>query len=305
MSEQQKGLIYAITTYIIWGFFPLFWKLLEQVNSIEILLSRIIWSFVFTTLFIFLIGQRKTLFQDIKSLWIEKRSFWSLMAASFVISCNWYIYIWAVNHDHVIDTSLGYYINPIITVLCGMIFFKEKLSRAQIAAVVFAFIGVGIMTVSYGKIPWISLLLAFTFATYGVLKKKVPLNETRGLAIETMFVLPIALVYYIYLMSTSETSFMKVDLKLDLLLMVGGVLTAFPLILFAKGAKRLPQSILGFIQYLSPTLILFLGIVLYREPFTKIDLLSFSFIWVGILIFTISTFVESRKRHHSKGQLSI
>lgn len=305
MSEQQKGLFYAITTYVIWGFFPLFWKLLEQVNSIEILLSRIIWSFVFTSLFILLIGQRKALFQDIKSLWKKKRSFWSLMAASFVISCNWYIYIWAVNHDHVIDTSLGYYINPLITVLCGMIIFKEKLSRAQIAAVIIAFIGVGIMTVSYGKIPWISLLLAFTFATYGVLKKKVPLNETRGLAIETMFILPIALVYYIYLMSTSDTSFLQINLKLDILLMVGGVVTAYPLILFAKGAKRLPQYILGFIQYLSPTIILLLGIVLYNEPFTKTDLFSFGFIWVGIIIFTISTFVDSRKRHYSKEHVSI
>lgn len=305
MSEQQRGLIYAFTTYVIWGFFPLYWKLLDQVDSIEILLSRIIWSFVFTSLFLLLIGQRRVLIQDIKLLWQKKRLFWSLMAASFVISCNWYIYIWAVNHDHVIDTSLGYYINPLITVLCGMIIFKEKLSRAQIIAVIVAFVGVVIMTVGYGKIPWISLLLALSFATYGVLKKKMPLNETRGLAIETMFIVPFALVYYIYLMSTSNASFLQVDMKTDILLMLGGVVTAFPLIMFAKGAKQLPQYILGFIQYLSPTIILLLGVVLYEEPFTKTDLISFSFIWIGISIFTISTFVESRKRYHRKEQVSI
>ncbi|WP_342463225.1 EamA family transporter RarD [Ureibacillus sp. FSL K6-8385] len=293
MTEERKGMFNAIFAYAIWGVFPVYWKLLEHVNSLEILLNRIIWSFVFTCMFIFIISQKKEFFQDLKSLWLNKKMFFGLMAASFVISCNWFLYIWAVTHEHVVETSLGYYINPLITVLFGVVFFKEHLSKGQIAAVFIAFTGVAIMAVRYGKIPWVALGIAFSFAIYGALKKKIQLDAKRGLAIETMFILPFALVLYIYLMSTNNTSFLQLDWKTDLLLIFGGVVTAYPLILFAKGAKALPQSILGFIQYLAPTLILILGAAVYGEPFTTVELISFGFIWVAIVVFSLSTMIKN------------
>lgn len=296
MNIDRKGIFYAIGAYAIWGIFPLYWKLLVHVDSLEVLLSRVIWSFVFTLLFIIIIKQREFLVEDLKSLWKNKKLFFSLLAASFVISCNWFLYIFAVNNNHVVDASLGYYINPLITVVFGMIFFKEKLSKMQISAVIVAFIGVLSLTIGYGEVPWLALLIALSFASYSALKKQISLNATRGLAVETLFMLPFALGYYIYIMSTDKMSFLHVNWKTDIILILGGIVTAFPLVLFAKGAKLLPQYVIGFIQYMTPTIVLVLGIMLYHEPFTKTELVSFSFIWLSIIIFTFSTIFETKKR---------
>ncbi|SOC06200.1 chloramphenicol-sensitive protein RarD [Ureibacillus xyleni] len=304
MRNEQKGILYAFGAYGIWGLFPLYWKLLDQVNSMEILLSRVIWSFVFTTIFILLLKQKNLLIEDLKLLWSNKKIFLSLLAASFAISCNWYIYIFAVNNGHVIETSLGYYINPIITVLFGMIFFKERLSKMQLFAVLVALVGVVVLTISYGEIPWVALLLAFSFATYGALKKKITLNATRGLAIETLFILPFALIYYIYIMLTNNMSFLHVSVQTDILLILAGVVTAIPLVLFSMGAKLLPQYLIGFIQYITPTTLLIFGIVLYNETFSTIEFISFSFIWLAIIIFTISTIIEARKRHNIRHEVA-
>lgn len=297
MNDNQKGILYAFAAYGIWGIFPLYWKLLNHVDSLEVLVSRVIWSFVFTFIFILIIKQRHLLMEDLKSLWQNKKLFISLLAASFVISCNWFLYIYAVNNDHVVDASLGYYINPLITVVFGMIFFNERLSKLQLCSVLVAFVGVLFLTFGYGKIPWIALLIAFSFAIYSALKKKITLNATRGLVIETLFILPFGIGYYIYIMSTDKMSFLHFSWQTDIFLILGGVVTAYPLVLFAKGAKLLPQYVIGFIQYMTPTIVLILGVVLYHEPFTKTELVSFSFIWLAILLFTISTIWESRKRH--------
>ncbi len=305
MTEENKGVIYALIAYVIWGAFPLYWKLLGHVDSVEILINRVVWSFIFTTIFILIIKQRKNLIEDIKSLWSNKKLFFALLLASFVITCNWYLYIWAVNHNHIVDASLGYYINPTITVIFGVIFFKEKLSKAQLSAVIVAFIGVLIMTINYGQIPWIALLIAITFATYSALKKKITLEATRGLAIETLFILPIALGYYIYIWSTQQPSFLQVNFTTDLLLILGGIVTAVPLVLFSKGAQRIPQYLIGFFQYFTPTVALILGVVLYNEPFTMTDLIAFGFIWIAVIIFAFSTITEIRKRHFAKQQETV
>lgn len=297
MTEHKKGIIFAFTAYTIWGVFPLFWKLLDHVSSIEILLGRVIWSFVFTTIFIVLIGKRKQLMEDLAYLWSNKRQFYSLMAASFFISINWYIYIWSVTHDRVLEASMGYYINPIISVVFGMLFFKEKLSRSTVAALFIAMLGVLVMTVNYGQVPWASLLLAFSFAIYGVLKKRILLDATRGLAIETLFILPIAFLYYIYLFSNNTMQFLHEGWQTDILMMISGILTAVPLILFAKGAQRIPMYLLGFIQYVSPTIGFLLGVFLYKEPFTQVELVAFGCIWTAIAIFSYSSIHEARKRH--------
>lgn len=305
MNMDQKGILYAISAYGIWGVFPLYWKLLDHVDSIEVIVSRVIWSFVFTFIFILIIKQKNELIEDLKSLWKDKKLFMALLGASFVISCNWFLYIFAVNNDHMVDASLGYYINPLITIVFGMIFFKEKLSIAQIFSVIIAFIGVLYLTIGYGQIPWLALLIALSFAIYSALKKKITLNATRGLAIETLFMLPFAIVYYIYIMLTDEIAFLHINWQTNFYLILGGVVTAYPLILFAKGAKLLPQYLIGFIQYMTPTIVLVLGIVLYDEPFSTTELISFSFIWFAIIIFIMSTILEIKKEHHMKNESKV
>ncbi|MEK5231674.1 EamA family transporter RarD [Lysinibacillus sp. FSL K6-0232] len=298
MSNGKKGVLAAFLAYMIWGVFPLYWKLLEHVPSMEILLSRVIWSFVFTVLAVSIFRMRKELLADLKYLWSHQKHFWQLAGASFVISMNWYLYIWAVTHDHVIETSLGYYINPLLSVIFGVIFFKESLSHVQWIATAIAFIGVLILTINYGSMPWVALLIAVSFAIYGVLKKKITLDATRGLAIETLLILPFALGYYAYLFTTQQASFLHIDVKTDMLMIVSGIVTAVPLVLFAKGAQNIPLYLLGFIQYMTPTIVLILGVMLYKEPFSQVELLAFSIIWVALLLFSGSKIIETRKAHH-------
>lgn len=297
MNEEKKGIFNAIGAYAIWGIFPLYWKLLDHVNSMEILLGRVIWSFVFTTIFVLLLGQRHNLITDLKFLWQNQKQFWSLAAASLFISVNWYVYIWAVTNDHVLQSSLGYYINPLISVLFGLMFFKEKLSRATIVSVIIAMVGVLVLTINSGSVPWVALLLALSFAVYGVLKKKIQLDAARGLAIETLFILPFAFGYYVYLYSQSDMAFLHINIKTDILMVLSGIVTAIPLVLFAKGAQRIPLYLMGFIQYLSPTIVLLLGVLLYKEPFSQVEFTAFSCIWVALLIFSVSKVIETRRRH--------
>lgn len=297
MSEQKQGILFAAGAYLMWGLIPLYWKQVQHVSSLEILAGRVIWSFIFTAAFILIIKQSKHLLADIKELWASQLQFWLLFVASLIISLNWGVYIWAVNNDHLLQASLGYYINPLISVLFGLLFFKESLSKATVIAVVIAAIGVGYQAILGGSIPWVSLTLALSFAFYGVIKKKIPLDATRGLAIETLFILPIAIVGYMYLMQTTDIAFSNVDLKTNLFLIGSGIVTALPLVLFAKGAQKIPLYLMGFIQFLSPTMSLVIGIFIFKEPFTMTELFTFSCIWLAVIIFSASKFIEARKRH--------
>lgn len=296
MGSLQRGILFSIMAYSFWGIFPLFWMFLDDVNSFEILFSRIIWSFFFTTLFIILIGQRKQLVVDLKQLMTNKADFIRLFAAAFFISINWFVYIWAVTHDKVLESSLGYYINPLITVLFGVIFFKEKLSKKTVVAICIAALSVVILAINYGTIPWISLSLAISFAIYGVLKKKIVLDATRGLAIETLFITPVAIIGYIYLSSESTISFGQAGWGTTVLLMLGGIITAIPLVLFAKGAQAVPLYLIGFIQYFSPSITFLLGVFYFKEPFTSVELLAFSCIWLAVLVFSAPKGLLSRKQ---------
>lgn len=296
MSEQKQGVLFAAGAYLMWGIIPLYWKQVQHVSSLEILAGRVIWSFVFTALFVLLIKQRKELLEDIKTLWSRQAQFWSLFIASLVVSVNWGVYIWAVNNDQLLQASLGYYINPLISVIFGMVIFKEKLSGATIVAVIIAAIGVGYQAILGGTIPWVSLTLALSFSIYGVLKKKIPLDATRGLAIETLFILPIAIVGYIYLMQTTDIAFLQVDMKTNLFLIGSGIITALPLVLFAKGAQKIPLYLMGFIQFLSPTMSLIIGIFIFKEPFTMTEMFTFGCIWLAVLIFSAAKLVEAKKR---------
>lgn len=294
MADEKRGILYTAMTYTIWGFLPIYWKLLDQVPSDEILASRIVWSLILTVAFIFLINGRKMLFQDLKDLWKSKKTFFTLMLASYLITLNWFLYIFAVTNDRIVETSLGYYINPLVSMLLGVIFLKEKLSPAIKFAFVLAAAGVTILAVSYGTLPWLAFGMAFSFAFYGLIKKTIKLNALRGLALETLFVMPVAVAYYIYLFVNGDAHFLHTGISTDMLLIISGAATALPLFLFATGAPLIPLYMVGFLQYIAPSLMLILGVLVYGEEFNRINLISFSFVWVALAIFTTSKVMEAR-----------
>ncbi|MDX1770620.1 MAG: EamA family transporter RarD [Planococcaceae bacterium] len=296
MSDSQKGIIWATGAYVVWGVLPIYWKTLQHVPSAEILTSRVLWACLFTLIIVILMGNLSTLRNDLIALWRNKKAFWSLFSASFLITANWFLYIWAVNSSHMVETSLGYYINPLVSVLLGIFFLKEKLTKAQLAAFFIAAIGVLILTVSYGRFPWLAFTLALSFGLYGLMKKTIKLDALRGLTIETMFVLPIAIIFYVYLFINGKAVLFHDTFQTDFLLLLTGAATAIPLLLFTKGAQNIPLYMIGFLQYIAPTCMLILGVILYGESFALIDMISFSFIWFALILFTVSKVLEARTR---------
>jgi chloramphenicol-sensitive protein RarD len=242
-----------------------------------------IWSFVFVALLLTL----KKHWKQIKQVFRSKKSVLTIFGCALFITANWFTYIWAVTNGHVIDTSLGYYINPLISVAFGTIFLREKLTKWQWVALGLAAIGVGIETVTYGKVPWIALVLAVTFAFYGLLKKLLKTEAIISLGVETIVVAPFALIY-LFFAEGSQSAISNLTLTNTLLLMLSGVATAIPLLWFAEGARRVSLSMVGFLQYVSPTATLVLGIFFFHEDFNQTQLLSFVFIWIAVLLFTLS-----------------
>lgn len=287
MQNQKNGMLAALATYVIWGLLPLYWNLLASASAGEILAQRVCWSFLFMLLVLLAAKQWPQFLHDCRALWQDKRRGMLLAGATLLISLNWLIYIWAVNNDHIIDASIGYYINPLMSVLCGMLFFHERLSTLKKGSLLIAAIGIAIMTMQLGHLPWIAVALALTFAIYGVLKKKLQLNPLSSITLETLLMLPAALPYTVYLMQTPANHF-GIEASVTALLIGTGVVTAIPLILFAYGANHLPLNVLGFFQYLSPTITLLLGIFIFHEPFGSDQLFAFSFIWAALLLFTSS-----------------
>ncbi|WP_163969432.1 EamA family transporter RarD [Oceanobacillus halotolerans] len=294
-TQQKAGILYALGAYLLWGFLPAYWKLVDYVPAGEILAHRIIWSFVFMIGVVVALRKWPGFIQECKVIAKDKKKLIGITVASFVISLNWLSYIWAVNSDHVIQASLGYYINPLVSILLGMIVLKEKLSKRQLISFVLAGIGVINLTVSYGVFPWVSLALAFTFAIYGLLKKMVDVSAMFGLTIETMIITPIALLYVVALPTTTITtgSFFSTT---GIILFGAGVVTAIPLLLFASGAKKIPLSMVGFLQYIAPTIMLVLGIFAYGETFSQAHLISFMLIWIALLIYMSSSYHNPKRR---------
>lgn len=267
-----------------WGLFPVFWKAITDVPAVNVLAHRIVWSFVFLLAWM-LVTNRQTLIRYMKQPVILLR----LGLAGFIISANWGIYIYAVASGHIVEAGLGYYINPLVNVLLGYLFLKERLAPMQKTAVVLALTGVAYFTVSYGSFPWISLALATTFGLYGLLKKKANLESMPALTVETMIVFPFALAFLVYSAgSSAATPFFPPSALTSSLLIMTGVVTALPLIWFGKSAQVIPLSTLGFIQYISPTLQLLLGVFVYGETFGIEYLVCFAFVWTGLAFYTIS-----------------
>jgi chloramphenicol-sensitive protein RarD len=287
-TEQQAGVLYAAFSYILWGVLPVYWKLLHHVNADEILANRVFWSFFFIAA-ILVLNKKWGLFTGtLRGLAQNKKQLAALSVASMLISINWFMYIWAVNTDQMIEASLGYYINPLVSVLLGMIFLKERLSILQYLSFALAAIGVLVMTISYGQFPWIALSLAISFGLYGLAKKLIKVDSAVGLALETLVVMPLAAIYIGYLMIQGTNSLFASSLSTTLLLAGAGAATAVPLLFFAKGAQRIPLSTLGILQYIAPTLTLILGVFVYHETFSSIHLLAFTFIWSALILYSLS-----------------
>ncbi|ANU25746.1 EamA family transporter RarD [Planococcus versutus] len=305
MVDSKKGVLVIVLTYTMWGFMPIFWKQISHVPADEVLAARIIWSFLLTLGFILLFNGGRQLWLDLKELWSSKKQFFLLMLASFLISINWFLYVFAVSHDRIVETSLGYYINPLISMLLGAIFLKEKLSPAIKIAFLLAATGVLILTISFGSLPLLALGMAFSFAFYGLIKKTIRLDALRGLAIETLFVFPLAIGYYFYLMSVDRLSFLEVGLSTDVFLIASGLVTAFPLLLFAIGAPLIPLYMVGFLQYIAPSLMLVIGVFIYGEAFDTVNIISFSLIWSALILFTSSKIIEARGIRKANKKISV
>jgi chloramphenicol-sensitive protein RarD len=288
-NEEKQGITYGAIAYTLWGLLPLYWKVIKTVPAYEILAHRIVWSFAFVFLILLLSGSSNKIMNILKN----KKCMTYIIMCSILISINWYIYIWAVNSGHIVDSSLGYYINPLMSVLLGMLVLKEKLNTAQYIALIIAALAVVLMVVIYGSIPWISLGLAVSFGLYGLCKKMVSAEATVGLAIETMILAPVALIFLIY-SGFNGTSSYGSTLTVTVLLSLSGIATATPLLFFAKSSKLVKLSTLGFLQYISPTISLIIGLFVYKEHFSQVDILGFGLIWAALIIYSSSILKKNK-----------
>ncbi|QYJ75736.1 MULTISPECIES: EamA family transporter RarD [Shewanella] len=281
--EYRKGILLAIGAYTMWGFAPLYFKLLEQISATDILLHRVIWSFVFTALLMVFIGG----FGKLRQLLKAPKQLLVLLVTSILIAGNWLLFIWAVNNDHMLDASLGYYINPLLNVLLGMVFLGERLRPLQWFAVFLATVGVAVQVISFGSIPVVSLALAGSFGIYGLLRKKVKVDAKTGLLVETAILMPVALGYLLLTLGSAEHSMLSNNWQLNLLLVAAGIVTTAPLLCFAGAAVRIPLSMLGFFQYIGPSIMFILAVSLYGEPFGVEKSVTFGFIWTALAVFTL------------------
>ncbi|GEN34326.1 EamA family transporter RarD [Aneurinibacillus danicus] len=282
--EKAVGIGYTVIAYAAWGLLPLYWNYLKQVAAFEILAHRIFWSFLFVLLLLMLYRR----WPQFKEAFHSRHIMLAAFFCSLLISVNWFIYIWGVNNGHVIESSLGYYINPLFSVALGVLVLREKLTRWQTIALAIAGLGVAILMIQYGKVPWIALSLAITFGLYGLAKKKAQAEALVGLALETVFMVPFAFGYLVFLETSGAGAIGHVSTSELLVLAGSGIVTALPLLWFAKGTRLVPLSTIGFIQYLSPTITLLIGVFVFKETFTSVHMVSFAFIWCALLLYSLS-----------------
>ncbi|HSK54168.1 MAG TPA: EamA family transporter RarD [Jiangellales bacterium] len=289
MSTTRRGALYGVAAYGLWGLFPLYWPLLEPAGAVEILAHRIVWSLVVVVALLALGGRVAALRR------LGRRAYVLLSLAAVVITVNWGTYIWGVNNEHVVETSLGYFVNPLVTVLMGVVVLHERLRPAQWGAVALATVAVVVLTLDYGRPPWIALALAFSFATYGLLKKKAGVGAAESLAVETgVLVLPAA-AFLVWLGSRGAGTFGTEGLGHAVLLAGAGLVTAVPLLFFSAAATRVPLTTLGLLQYLAPTFQFAIGVFLYGEPLPPVRLVGFVLVWAALAVFTVEA-LEHRRR---------
>ncbi len=280
---MQKGILYAASAFFCWGLFPLYFRLLKQIPALELLLHRMLWSL----LFLLLILAWRRQWQWLTPLLKQPKVLAGFALSAMLLSINWFLYIWAVNNDHVVDASLGYFINPLVNMMLGFLILKERLRAGQWLAILVAGAGVLWLTWQAGQLPWIALVLACSFGAYGLLRKTAALGALEGLSLETMLLSPLALSYFVWLASHGNNAFIHASWQDQVLLMLAGPITAIPLLLFAAGARLIPLSLLGMLQYIGPTLQLATGILIFHEPFGAARMAGFVIIWTALAIYSL------------------
>lgn len=289
-AYNKKDLLIAISAFFMWGVLPVYWKQLKAVSAMEILAHRIIWSLVFLLLLLLSSRKFKPFLRECIEVLRDKKRFSILVLSAVFLNINWLTYIWAVNNDYIVQTSLGYYINPILSVFLGLFVLRERLSTLLWISFALILLGVMMMVFKAGIFPWIGLILAFSFALYGLLKKLNPLPAISSLTLETLISSLPSIGYLLFIASKGQSSFFQGFSSIQLYLMGGGAVTALPLIFFSMGAKRLPLYMIGFFQYIGPSIALFLGVFLYHETFSLAHLLSFSLVWLGLTVFSLNVY---------------
>jgi len=289
-NNTKTGAIYALLAYTIWAIAPMYLKVLREVPAVEILAHRIIWSFLITLVIILLLRRREALFKVLRN----RKALWALLASTTLIGFNWGLFIWAVNANYLLSASLGYYINPLMSILLGMIFFAERLDKVRTIAAVLCVSAVVFEVIQFGQLPWISLALAGSFAIYGLVRKKLGVDSFTGMALETGLLLPIALLY-LFIMQTPTSNPLHNSLWLNLLLIGAGPVSMTPLMLFAAAANRISLTALGFFQYIAPSGMFLSAVFIYGEPLSPAKLVTFGLIWLALLIISIDSLRQMRR----------
>lgn len=289
--HSRHGVMFAIAAYTMWGIAPIYFKWLQQIPALEILGHRIVWSFVLVLALILMLGR----FDRIKPVLMNRTYMLRLTLATFLLGGNWFLFIWAVNNNHILDASLGYYINPLLNVAIGMLFFSERMRKMQLLTILLAFTGVLIQIISFGSIPWIALTLACSFAIYGAIRKRLPVDSVTGLWLETLILLPIVLIYYGFFAEAQSFNLIANGWQLSLLLVAAGVVTTAPLLCFTAAAQRIRYSTLGFFQYIGPSLMFVLAVFMYGESLTADKLITFAMIWTALAIYSVDTLLHQQR----------
>ena len=282
-AEDRSGLIAGIAAFGTWGLIPLYWKLLTNLAASEILAHRFVW----TTLFLVALLSWQQRWPEVREATRSRRALLYCLASGVAISVNWLVFIWAVNVGRVIETSLGYFMTPLVNVLFGATFLRERLTRWQFVSVLLALAGVLNLTFGYGRFPWLAITLCVSFGLYGLLRKQSGVRPIPGLFLETTLLTPLAAAYLVYLQRAGTGALVSAAWPMVLLLVSTGIVTGLPLVWFGHAARKLRLTTLGFLQYLSPSCSFFLGVFLYHEPFTRAHLVTFTFIWIALVIFTV------------------
>jgi len=295
-TQTKQGILLAIGAYLLWGLAPIYFKQLAMVPAFEILTHRVVWSVVVLLVLVWALKQKTALFEALK----KPRRIAILLIAALLLAVNWLIYIWAVNEGRILEASLGYYINPLINVLLGRVVLGEVLRPLQQVAVALVVLGVGILLVGFGAFPWIALSLALSFSVYGLLRKMVSVGPVAGLTIETLMMLPVALCYLAFFAST-HSDLSSNSAWMNTLLISAGLLTTVPLLFFNGAAKRLKYSTLGFLQYIGPSIMFAVAVLIYDEAFTLERAIIFLFVWAGVALFSADSLraYHQQRRHKS------
>ncbi|EKE80615.1 EamA family transporter RarD [Idiomarina xiamenensis] len=299
-QRARQGVLFAIAAYTCWGVAPVYFKLIKQVPALEILSHRIIWAFVIVLALI--VGLKRI--NRLKPVLKNPSHMLRLTLATFLLGGNWFLFIWAVNNDHILDASLGYYINPLLNIAIGMAFFAERMRKLQWLAVAMAVSGVLIQVVSFGSVPWIALALACSFAIYGAIRKRLPVDSITGLWLETLILLPIMLIYLFGFADSPSSDLAANSWTLNVLLMAAGIVTTVPLLCFTAAAQRIRYSTLGFFQYIGPSIMFVLAVVVYGEPLAMGKLITFIIIWSALALYSADSLIHNQRQRRQAKKLS-